>query len=139
MKTPDRIEINQATRYFLDNVEVDEATYRARHPLPESRLGGYMGARDSAYPYAADSLAVHPSQVAEARAAAEAVGVPTDFTPSGEIIWKSREHQRQYCQATGFINRDETWSGRGSRLPPESPKIRPRLPAPPIRRGHIET
>lgn len=127
MKTPDRIELGKEAHYFLDNLEVDEVTYRERHPLPVAGSGPPMGAKASSYPYAADSLGVHPSQVEEARAAATAIGVPTDFAPDGSIIWKSREHQRQYCQATGYVNRDENWSGRGAALPPEPPKKRPRI------------
>lgn len=123
---PDRIELGKDAHYFLDGLEVTEASYRERHPLPQGK-GPPMGAKASSYPYAADSLGVHPSQVAEARAAAEAVGVPTDFTPDGSIIWKSRDHQRRYCQATGYVNRDESWSGRGQTLPPEAPKRRPRM------------
>lgn len=124
----DRIVLKKdGAHYFLQGAEVDEQAYRSVYPLPPSRRGGPMGASSSAYPYAADSLGVHPSQVEEARAAAEAIGVPTDFTPDGSIVWKSRDHQRRYCQATGYVNRDESWSGRGSVLPPEAPKIRPRM------------
>lgn len=126
MKTPDRIELGKEAHYFIDNLEVDEPTYRERHPLPKG--GGIVNAPASgAYPYAADSLAVHSSQVEEARAASVAIGVPTNFTPDGKIIWESRDHQRRYCQATGYVNRDENWSGRGSQIPPEPPKKRPRI------------
>lgn len=126
MKMPDRIEMAKAIRYYLDNCEVTEMEYRARHPLPEG--GGIVNAPASrAYPYAADSLGVHPSQVKDAMAAATALGVPTEYTPDGSIVWRSREHQKQFCQANGFFNRDENWSGGNNRQPPPPPKKRPRI------------
>lgn len=100
------------TKYWLDGKEVDEATYRERYPLPKSGGGAPRGAKASSYPYAADSLGVHPDQRQEAMEDAASRGVPTRFTEDGSIVWESRQHQKQYCQAYGYVNKDENWSGR---------------------------
>lgn len=109
----DRISVTKAgTKYFFGTQEVTEAEYRERYPLPQARRGAPMGAKASSYPYAADSLGVHPDQREEAMADAAARGVPTEFTADGSIVWKSRQHQKEYCRAYGYKNRDENWSGR---------------------------
>lgn len=58
------------------------------------------------YPFAADALGVHPSQVAEAQADSETRGVSTDFTESGEPIMRSPGHRRRYCEAYGIYDRN---------------------------------
>jgi hypothetical protein len=44
--------------------------------------------------------------VAEARAHAKRVGVPTEFTPTGEPVFVSRAHQKAFVKAHGMHNYD---------------------------------
>lgn len=57
-------------------------------------------------PKASNALKVHPSQVQEAIENARQKGVPTDFTKDGRPLFTSRSHQKRYCKAYGYFNRD---------------------------------
>lgn len=125
---PDRIEMKtKGTVYFLDNKEVSEKAYRKRHPVPTGE-GIFRTSKPSAWPCWGDSLGCHPKDAAEFMANARARGVPTTFCKkTGRIQWESRDHQRRYCQEFGYHNRDDTWSGKGPKTPPEPPKKRPKM------------
>lgn len=53
-----------------------------------------------------DALAVHPSQVEEAREQAKKLGVPTEFAKDGRAVITSRYHQKRLVKALGMFNRD---------------------------------
>jgi hypothetical protein len=106
---------------------VDETAYRERHPVPEGG-GIFMTASAKAWPMWSDAAGCHPDDAAKFSAGAAALGVPTEFSAvDGRAKFTSREHQKKYCQAVGLINRDENWSGRGSKVPPPPPKKRPKI------------
>jgi hypothetical protein len=48
------------------------------------------------WPLELDSLAVHPSQIEEARARDRACGVPTEYTPDGRPVMTGPGHYRRY-------------------------------------------
>lgn len=58
------------------------------------------------WPLVSLAAGVHPSQVDEARTRAKNAGVPTDFTPDGRVVFKSRQHRKEYCQLRGFHDND---------------------------------
>ncbi len=71
------------------------------------------------------ALAVHPDQVAEACADAEAKGVPTNFTADGCPEFRDRDHRKRYLQAYGFFDRDAGYGDaqpklHKGRVPPPS-------------------
>ena len=67
-------------------------------------------------PLESEALGFHPSQLAEARALDEKRGVVTDYTPTGEPIFRSRQHRKEYMNAHGWYDRDAGYSDaqRGS-------------------------
>lgn len=70
------------------------------------------------------ALAVHPSQAKEAAEDAAAKGVQTDFTESGEPVFRDRDHRKRYMQAYGFFDRD---AGYGDQAPQQ---LKGRTPPP---------
>ena len=96
-------------RYFLKgNRGWQEVAKEAfEEVFPNKPIGLFGTEAPSHWPIVSDALAVHPDQVEEARASAEAHGVPTEVMPDGRIVIRSREHQFRYCRAYGFYNRDE--------------------------------
>lgn len=130
MKEPDRIEIKKdGTHYFLDAQEVSEKKYRARHPLPKGD-GVFMTASSRAWPYTSRSVGCHPIDREKFIAAAQAAGVPTEYTHDGHAVFTSREHQKRFAKAFGLRNADENWSGGGDKRPPKQPKKRPKMGKP---------
>ena len=57
-------------------------------------------------PNESHALKVHPRQVPEAVADAVRKGVPTEFTKDGRPRFTSREHQKRYLKAYGYVNLD---------------------------------
>jgi hypothetical protein len=53
------------------------------------------------YPLPLNSLAVHPTQIAEAREFDRAAGVPTDYTEDGSPLMNDARHYYRYRRAHG--------------------------------------
>lgn len=53
------------------------------------------------YPLSLESLAVHPSQIAEAREHDARNGVKTDYTPDGRPVMRDPGHYRKYRRLHG--------------------------------------
>lgn len=111
--------------YFIDGVEVTQEEFDARRPVVEEfSANALVGWK----PIVSDALGVHPHQVNEAREDAMKKGVPTDFTPTGEPILRSREHRKAYMRAYGFYDRDAGYgdaqrgSFKGDKPDPVDPK-----------------
>jgi hypothetical protein len=111
--------------YFVDGKEVTEAEFWAAAPVVQEFSGdSLIGWK----PIESDALGVHPSQINEAREDAIKKGVPTDFTPTGEPILRTREHRKKYMQAYGFYDRDAGYgdaqrgSFRGDKPDPVDPR-----------------
>lgn len=66
------------------------------------------GHSSSCWPMRSTALSVHPKQVQAAAARAKALGVPTDFHPSGDPIFTSRGHRAAYMKHVerGVFDRD---------------------------------
>jgi len=64
------------------------------------------------WPLKSWALGVHPDQIPDAVAQAKAKGVDMSFAPTGQAIFKSPKHRREYCQkvAVGTIDRDAGYS-----------------------------
>lgn len=126
MSAHDRVDWQrgQRARFYLGGVEVTEEQYREKYPLArEGRfyfLGGAMFSAAEHYaltepdekgtanglvtfkPIASRSLAVHPSQVEEAREFFAKTDTPTDFLPDGRPVLTSSRHFRRFAVAQGF-------------------------------------
>ena len=85
--------------YWIDNRQVSKEEFDRAFPDKEG-VPGMEYAWDR--PLLSDALAVHPSQIEEAREDAKQKGVPTDFTPDGRPILTSRAHRKRYLKAYGF-------------------------------------
>jgi len=128
MIQPDRIELKKdGAHYFLDRLEVTEEVYRDRYPLPKGG-GVFMTASKKGWPYASTSVGCHPRDRKKFMEHARSIGVPTTFNSQGQAVFLSSDHQRRYCQATGRVNFDANWSGKGPVAPSPGPKKRIKLP-----------
>ena len=56
------------------------------------------GKRPATWPLHSDAMAVHPSQIPEAMAAAKKHGVPTDFDSAGRAILTGQRHRKEYAE-----------------------------------------
>lgn len=74
------------------------------------------------WPMYSDALGVHPDQIEEARAHAEACGVPTDFTPDGRAILRSPKHRKLLARTLAMHDRN----AGPSDPTPDDPVILPR-------------
>ena len=63
------------------------------------------GPRPGTWPLYSDAAGVHPDQIPAARARAERNGVPTDFTPDGRVVFRSRKHRKEFCEVFGLYDR----------------------------------
>jgi len=118
-KTGDFVEYDE---YRIDGKVVTKAVYRKHFPAAKKVGNVYFGSvSTSVWPMKSEALAVHPSQIEEARKSAAARGVPTDFTPSGRPILRTRGHRKAYCKAYGFHDRN---AGYGDAQPNIKPIIR---------------
>ena len=87
----------------------------------EVEHGGFRNTPGN-WPMTSQALAVHPKQIADAVRTAERLGVPTDFTPTGEPIFRSRGHRREYMRALGVRDLDAgygDWAGEKYAREPE--------------------
>ncbi len=61
---------------------------------------------DSMWPMNSAAAGVHPAQISEAMAHAEANGVPTSFTADGDAILTDKAHRKAYLNACGLHDRN---------------------------------
>jgi hypothetical protein len=68
-------------------------------------VGGHAPA---CWPMRSAALSVHPKQIKQATERARALGVPTDFHPSGDPIFTSKGHRAAYMKNVerGVFDRD---------------------------------
>ena len=68
---------------------------------------GRLPVTPSTYPKRSDAMGVHPSQVKEARAADERLGVPIQYDKkTGEAVYESKSQRKKHCEAHGFFDRN---------------------------------
>ena len=81
------------------------ANLAAHHALV---AGAQFGSRKTRaeWPMLSDSVGVLPKQIGEAQQHAEKHGVPTEFTPDGQVVFRNRAHRKAYCKAIGFKDLD---------------------------------
>lgn len=108
--------LGKPDRFLVDGKEVTEAEYEAQMVRPAEPFKG-CASLIGWKPLVSDALAVHPDQVAEARADALAKGVPVDFLPDGRPVFTSRAQRKAYCKAYGFFDRS---AGYGDAAPGQS-------------------
>lgn len=90
-------------KYFIDGREVTKRKFDRIFPdKPITSGAGLLGWK----PLVSNALAVNPSQVKEAIAHAQSLGVPTDFLPDGSPVFRTRQHYKEYCRQYGFFNKD---------------------------------
>lgn len=85
-------------RFRLEDGRIVTRDLRAEH-------GGFKNTSGN-WPMKSDAAGVAADQVDEARAHSESIGIPTDFTPDGRAIFRSRQHRKRYCEAIGLYDRN---------------------------------
>lgn len=106
--TGDRIVVKDKTHFYLDGQEVSEKAYRKRYPPPPDdrfELNGQTG-DGKGWPIASDSVSVHPNQRAEHDRICREKKVPTETTPDGRVIFRDRQHRRNYMREFGYHDRN---------------------------------
>lgn len=66
----------------------------------QNRFRGTCTAKN--WPLVSRAAGVHPKQVAAAMEHAQKNGVPTEIKPSGEVVFRSREHRKKYLKLSGL-------------------------------------
>ena len=61
--------------------------------------------RPGTWPMFSDAAGVAQHQIPEAVEHSRKIGIPTDFTPDGRVIFTSRQHRKRYCEAIGLYDR----------------------------------
>jgi hypothetical protein len=107
--TSDRIVVNSTgTHFYLDDKEVTEKAYRKRYPPPPDEhfeLNGQTG-DSKGWPIASDAISVHPNQRKEHERMCQDKKVPTETTPDGRVIFRDRQHRKNYMREFGYIDRN---------------------------------
>lgn len=92
-------------RYFVGDDEVTEQVYRAACPskLQEALDAEPLPAQTSAaWPIISDALAVHTSQIEQARARNKRMGCNVDYNEKGQAILTDRGARRDLLKVEGF-------------------------------------
>ncbi len=91
--------------YKLNGVEVSrEEMLKDAPPCRMVDKGKLVG--NKIPPKFSDSMAVHPTQIAEAMEADRKHGVPVEYDHHGRPKYSSRRQQAAHIRAYGFFNRD---------------------------------
>ena len=58
------------------------------------------------WPMESYAAGVHPKQIPEMVEFDKKHGVPTDYTPDGDPVFRGPKHRRRYCEAHGLFDRN---------------------------------
>ena len=86
--------------FQIDGKEVTEEEYDAASPKHE--VGGGMPyiAAPWRWPRVSEAAGCHPKQVKIMQEAYAKLGVNTEFTPTGEAIFRTKEHEKAHLKAS---------------------------------------
>lgn len=62
------------------------------------------------YPRLSEAVGCHPKQVAAYSKIAKEKGVPTEITKGGFVKFRDKTHERKFCQALGYYQRNAGFS-----------------------------
>lgn len=62
------------------------------------------------WPMVSAMAGINPSQIDEFRKFDKQKGVPTEYTPDGDVVFRSRRHRKEYCEAHGLYDRNGGYS-----------------------------
>ena len=89
-----------------DSVECPECGGKAEMHFGNLGTGGQQ---TSGWPFACEAMAVHPNAIEKSRAELVRLGVPTDFDHFGRPIMRTKQHRKQFHQATGVFDKDGSY------------------------------
>lgn len=92
-------------KYISNGKEVTREEFTKNSRLDEVFESGEtgLGQSSSGWPRTSFSMGVHPDQIPAAMEKARRMGVPTEFSNSGEPILTSPTHQKRYAkQVLGY-------------------------------------
>jgi hypothetical protein len=98
--TPDEMQARSDNGFItLDDGNEAVRDFQAEH-APRKRTRG------ESWPLESEAMGVHPDQIPEMKRLAKEHGVPTDFTPDGRAILRSRGHRKKFAETFGFWDRN---------------------------------
>lgn len=75
----------------------------------QAEHGGFRHA-PGIWPKESYAAGVHPAQIEEAHKKSLELGVPTEFSPNGDAIFRDRAHRKRYLKAVGLRDNDAGYS-----------------------------
>lgn len=113
-------------RHFIDGRPATQAEVDAAFPAKPLGVPMHGGNTSSAWPLYSDALAVHPSQIEQARARNRKRGVAVDYLPDGRAILTDRGARRDLMKLEGVHdNHGGYGDDTGSGSPIERPESKP--------------
>ncbi|MEW6439250.1 MAG: hypothetical protein AB1508_19030 [Pseudomonadota bacterium] len=67
---------------------------------------GKFRATPGNWPMVSAFAGIHPDQIEQFREFDRRHGVPTDYTPDGDVVFESRSHRKRYCELHGLYDRN---------------------------------
>lgn len=100
------VELSMSVREFEARV-VDDRIVHDGQPLTLDVVAQHTApqGRCSTWPMTSLAAGVAPNQARAAMAEAARRGVPTEFTRSGDAVFRSAEHRRKFLKAHGMVDR----------------------------------
>jgi hypothetical protein len=66
--------------------------------------------RTDGWPMVSEMAGINPDQIKEYQEFDKKMGVPTEYTPDGDVVWTSRSHRKKYCEAHRLFDRNAGYS-----------------------------
>ena len=66
--------------------------------------------RHEGWPMVSEMAGINPAQIGEYQEFDKKMGVPTDYTPEGDVVWRDRAHRKKYCEAHHLYDRNAGYS-----------------------------
>jgi len=89
---------------------VMEDGWVGRRDLTMEHGGAQRGASPACWPMVSECVGVAPDQIGEAMALDREKGVPTEYTPKGDVVFRDRAHRRDWARAHGLVDRSGGYS-----------------------------
>jgi hypothetical protein len=62
------------------------------------------------WPIVSEAAAIDPEDIPKQQAILAEHGVKTEYTPTGEPIFRDRKHRKEHCEAVGLYDRNGGYS-----------------------------
>jgi len=62
--------------------------------------------KPAGWPMVSVAAGINPDQIGEYKEFDKKMGVETDYTPSGDVVFRDRAHRKKYCEAHHLYDRN---------------------------------